>query len=145
MSTAAPPTFARLPAPARGFIVGVVLVAATAVAVASAAAAPPSGLDVTLLFVCAAACAAANLFEVFAPGHFSLQPNLVPFVAGAALLPGEWLPVLAIASFLPGWVVKRTPWFMPLFNVANYALAGAALNIVVASGDAFREDRKSVV
>ena len=139
MSTAAPPTFAGLPAPARGFIAGVVLLAAAAVALASAAAAPPDGLDVALLCICVVACAAANLFEVFAPGHFSLQPNLVPFAAGAALLPGEWLPVLAVASFLPGWVIRRPPWFMPLFNVANYALAGAALNIVVAGGDAFRE------
>ena len=145
MSTAAPPTFGRLPASARGFIVGVAILAASAVGVAAAAASPPGGLDLALLCICVAFCAAANLFEVFAPGHFSLQPNLVPFVAGAALLPGEWIPVLALASFLPGWLVRRQPWFMPLFNVANYALAGASLNLVVAWGDAFRVGLPDIV
>ncbi len=137
MSSAAPPSFGRLPVHARGFLAGVYVLAIAAVVLAAILMPSLGGLDVTLLVVCITACAAANLFEVFAPGHFSLQPNLVPFVGGAALLPAECIPVLALASFLPGWIVRRPPWFMPLFNVANYALAGVALHLVIDLGGAF--------
>jgi diguanylate cyclase (GGDEF)-like protein len=138
MSTASPPSFGRLPVPARACIAGVALAAAGAVAIASVVATERE-LDIALLALCLLACAGANLFEVFAPGHFSLQPNLVPFVWGAALLPPELIPALALASFLPGWFVRRPPWFMPAFNVANYVLAGAVLHIVASAGGAFTD------
>jgi diguanylate cyclase (GGDEF)-like protein len=136
MTSAAPPSFRRLPGPARAFITAA-CAAATAAVAASALLTDPAPTDVKLLVLTALACAGANLFEVFAPGHFSLQPNLVPFVWGAALLPPELIPVLAVASFLPGWIVRRPPWFMPVFNVANYGLAGVALHAVATGNGAF--------
>ena len=75
-------------------------------------------------------CAAANLFEVFAPGHYSFQPNLVFFFWGAVLLPPWAIAVVAAACFIPGWIVHRFPWYMVTFNVTNYALSGLAASLV---------------
>ncbi len=87
-----------------------------------------------MLAVLVMACAAGNLFEVFAPGHFSLQPNIVPFVCGVAILPAWAIPVLALASFAAGWAVRRPPWFMSAFNIANYCLAGVGMHVVANLG-----------
>jgi len=75
-------------------------------------------------------CAGANLFEVFAPGHYSFQPNLVFFFWGAVLLPPWAIAIVAAACFIPGWIVHRFPWYMVTFNVTNYALSGLAASLV---------------
>ena len=109
------------------------MLGAAALAAASAYSAEThaaTGLDVALLVAVVALCAAGNLFEVFAPGHYSLQPNLPFFFAGALLLPPWAIAVAAAASYLPGWLVHRFRWYMVVFNVANYGLAGLAAYVL---------------
>ena len=133
MSVAEPPRdFRGLPTGARVLIAGAVAAAVAAVYGAGSSNQPEA--DLVVLAVLVLACAAGNLFEVFAPGHFSLQPNIVPFVCGVVILPAWAIPVLALAAFAAGWAVRRPPWFMPVFNIANYALAGALMHLVVNLG-----------
>jgi diguanylate cyclase (GGDEF)-like protein len=125
---------AALPRRAQIFI-GATIVAAVALTLAGVAAPASTELDLRLLLVVAALCAGANLFEVFAPGHYSLQPNFAFFFFAAALLPPWAIAVTAVCCFLPGWAAKRFPWFKVAFNIANYVLAGyAAHGIVWAAG-----------
>ncbi len=81
----------------------------------------------------AVACGAGNLFEVFAPGHYALQPNFAIFFFAAALLPPWASAIVAAIAFLPGLVAGRSEWFKTAFNAGNYALAGLAVHGVLAS------------
>src|SRR5687767_14697354 len=111
MSSAIAPTFRGLPVPARIYIPGVLGLAAVALAAEMGAVTAPH-LDPVLLGVALALCAAGNLFEVFAPAHFSFQPNLIVFLSASLLLPPWAVAVLAVACFLPGWLVHRFRWYM---------------------------------
>src|SRR5262245_10987449 len=128
--------FALLPRQAQAFICATIAASAvlTTVAVVAWADTP---VDVPLLLCAAALCAGANLFEVFAPGHYSLQPNFAFFFCGAVLLPPWATALLAICCFLPSLVAKRLPWFKVAFNVANYMLSGLTAYAIVTAGDAF--------
>ncbi len=124
-----PAPFRHLPVVARLFILG-----ALAAAVAGVALTSQDGLqraDVALLITATVLCALANVYEVLATGNFSFQPNLIFFFAGAALLPPWAIAVMAIASYLPGVVLRRPRWYMTAFNVANYALAGLVVHHIV--------------
>ena len=129
-----PPAFSRLPRPARAFLV-------TSLAVALAGSVlgvfqSQDELDLVLLAAIAVLCAAGNAFEVHAPGHHSLQPNLPLFIAGAAILAPAAIPLLALASFLPALLWRAERWYLPAFNVANYALAGFAVHALADFGGA---------
>jgi diguanylate cyclase (GGDEF)-like protein/putative nucleotidyltransferase with HDIG domain len=124
------PPFRDLPRGARLLIAALLSVAAASVWLFSFTTQVDEGLLVVLITL----CALANLFEVFAPGHYSFQPNLVFFFWGAVLLPLWAIAVLAAACFVPGWIAHRFRWYMVSFNVANYLLAGLAVHAVVAAG-----------
>jgi ribonuclease P protein subunit RPR2 len=128
--------FALLPRQAQAFILATIA-ASAALTTASAVAWADATLDVPLLLCAGALCAGANLFEVFAPGHYSLQPNFAFFFWGAVLLPPWATALLAVCCFLPSLAVRRLPWFKVAFNVANYLLAGLAAHAIVNAGDAF--------
>ncbi len=135
MSQSRAPIFRGLPLAARGYIGGVAGFAVAAV-VAGEFLQPGPELDPGLLIVAAALCALANLFEVFAPANFSFQPNLIIFFAASVLLPPWAIAVLAVVSFLPGWISHHFRWYMVAFNIANYTVAGmVAHTITRAAGD----------
>ena len=136
MAQATAPTFSGLPAKARAYILIVFAAAAAACFAAMTWSAGPTETDAALLGAALLLCAAGNLFEVLAPGHFSFQPNLTFFFAAALLLPPWAVAVLAVVCFVPGWVVHRLRWYMATFNIANYVLAGLAAGEVAATGDA---------
>jgi diguanylate cyclase (GGDEF)-like protein/putative nucleotidyltransferase with HDIG domain len=129
MAASTAPSFGGLPPKARVYLIALPLLAAGVVA-AAAALEPSLGLQPGLLALIVALCAGANLFEVFAPGHYSFQPNLVFFFWGAMLLPPWAIAVVAAACFIPGWFVHRFPWYMVSFNVTNYALSGIVAHFV---------------
>jgi diguanylate cyclase (GGDEF)-like protein/putative nucleotidyltransferase with HDIG domain len=129
MAASTAPSFSGLPPKARVYLAALPLIAVAAIAAASAVD-TATQLDPALLVVVVALCAAANLFEVFAPGHYSFQPNLVFFFWGAVLLPPWAIAIVAAACFIPGWIVHRFPWYMVTFNVTNYALSGVAAHVV---------------
>jgi len=123
--TSNPPSFRHLPLAGRAYLALVVLAASGAVAAAILTGDEPH--TQSLLFVIVAAlCAAATLFEVFAPGNLSLQLNLVFLAWGAVLLPVWAIPVLAAACFAPNAIATGDRWYIATFNVADYVLAGVA-------------------
>jgi ribonuclease P protein subunit RPR2 len=136
MSQERPADFAALPRQAQ------LLIAATALggvgaAIAATAANPSAHVDVALLLAAVLLCGGANLFEVFAPGHYSLQPNFAFFFWGAVLLPPWAIAVLAVCCFLPGWAAKHFPWFKVAFNIGNYIVAGLAAHALVSAAGVF--------
>src|SRR5690348_5240346 len=105
---ASPPSFRRLPAVTRGFLVTVMACAV----VAASAADSLKDAPVTLLVITVALCAGSAVFEVLAPGNLSLQVNLVFFTWGAVLLPPWAVGILAVASFLPSAIAHRSRWYV---------------------------------
>jgi diguanylate cyclase (GGDEF)-like protein len=136
MASSRAPIFRGLPVPARLYIPAVIALAAVGV-LAEMLIDPGPGLDPWLLGIALALCAVGNLFEVFAPANFSFQPNLVVFLAASLLLPPWAIAVLALVSFLPGWIVHRFRWYMVAFNIANYTIAGTAAHAIVRVNGAF--------
>ena len=90
------------------------------------------GLDPLLFGIAFGLCAGASLFEVFAPGHHSFQPNLVIFFWAAVLSPPWAMAILAAACFVPGRVLRGSRWYMTAFNVANYSLGGLLVHEIAA-------------
>jgi diguanylate cyclase (GGDEF)-like protein/putative nucleotidyltransferase with HDIG domain len=131
MTRTSAPTFRALPRGAQLYIAGLSGVVVAMLVVMTVLPDGYPSLDPSLLVVTLVLCAGANLLEVFAPGHYSFQPNLVFFFWGAVLLP-EWaIAALAVACFLPGWIKHRFRWYMVAFNVVNYTLAGLAAHEIV--------------
>jgi hypothetical protein len=126
---------------ARAYVGGVLVLAVVALALAWAVG-TDTDVDPALLAVVAVVCGAANLLEIFMPGHWSFQPNLLFFFAGAMLLPPWAIAALAVACFAPGYLVNRSkrpesfPWYKVAFNVANYLLAGLAAREIAYAGGA---------
>ena len=119
--------FGSLPGRARAYLIAV----GGAAALALVASTSDSGsLDVQLLVVLTLACAAASVFETFAPGHYSLQPNYAFLVWGAVLLPAPAIAVLALACFLPALVARRIALYKTAFNVENYVLTGLVVHLL---------------
>jgi diguanylate cyclase (GGDEF)-like protein/putative nucleotidyltransferase with HDIG domain len=135
MASASAPTFRELPRTARAYIPAVAIVAAAALLVTARYGSTPGDTDIALLAIAAVLCGAGNLYEVFAPGHLSFQPNLAFFVAAGLLLPPWAIAALALACFAPGWAVHRFRWYMVAFNVANYVLAGVAAHQIASIGN----------
>ncbi len=131
MSRPSAPPFRDLPRGARLYLAAVLSLACAGGAYAAGATAH---VDPVLLATMVALCALANLFEVFAPGNYSFQPNLVFFFWGAVLLSPWEITVLAAACFVPGWIAHRFRWYMVAFNISNYLLAGLAAHAVVTAG-----------
>src|SRR5688572_21020597 len=101
MSQTAPSGFNALPRAARLYICGVLLAGPLGVALACFLEGGLSELDPWLLLAAALACAAGGMFEVFAPGSYSLQPNLVFFFGASVLLPPAAIALLAVVCFTP--------------------------------------------
>src|SRR5688500_18513598 len=140
MPTARAPTFRELPRSARGYIPALAALAVAAVLLTTGHGSMPADTDMALLVAAALLCCAGNLYEVFAPGNFSFQPNLVFIFAAALLLPPWAIAALAVACFAPGWIVHRFRWYMVAFNVANYALAGLAAHQIASIGNPLYAD-----
>jgi diguanylate cyclase (GGDEF)-like protein/putative nucleotidyltransferase with HDIG domain len=136
------PPFRALPRGARLYIAAVLSVAC---ACAGLAVASVTGAEPALFAVMVALCALANLFEVFAPGNYSFQPNLVFFFWGAVLLPPWAVVALACVCFVPGWIAHRFRWYMVSFNIANYVLAGLAAHAVATVGGTNDPDTASLL
>jgi diguanylate cyclase (GGDEF)-like protein len=135
------PNFRELPRASRALIPAVVAAALAALA-ADLALGGSRELDPLLLGFTAAVCAVASLFEIWAPGHYSFQPNLIPFFCAAVLLPVWSLPLLAILCFAPAALAQRARWYTTAFNVGNYLLAGLAASLLAeASGIPAGPDR----
>jgi PAS domain S-box-containing protein len=60
-------------------------------------------------------------------GRNNSRTTAVAFVvAGSLLLTPPLLALLAVALIVPEWIKRRLPWYIALFNIANYAIAALA-------------------
>jgi diguanylate cyclase (GGDEF)-like protein/putative nucleotidyltransferase with HDIG domain len=121
--------FRGLPARAR-WLIAAVTVAALAAAAALTLTGVEPPLEPWLLVVLGVACATASLVEVFAPGSYSLQPNVVFFAWGAVALPAWALVVLATICFAPPVLIRGARWYKTAFNWSDYVLAGSAAHAI---------------
>ena len=144
MSKASAPRYRDLPRAGRAFV-GAVMVAALLAVVAESFTDRAQSLDLTLFGIAFALCAGASLFEVFAPGHHSFQPNLVIFFWAAVLSPPWALAILAAACFVPGRVIRGSRWYMTAFNVANYTLGGIIAHEIASDTGAFWSHSPSAI
>jgi diguanylate cyclase (GGDEF)-like protein/putative nucleotidyltransferase with HDIG domain len=116
-----------------------VLAAALFAAVIAVAACWGAGADLALapwlLVVLGVACATASLVEVFAPGSYSLQPNIVFFAWAMLVVPSWALAALAAVCFTPSLIARRVALHKAAFNWANYVLAAIAGQAVARASD----------
>ena len=104
-------------------LVGLAALAAAAAAVISHDA---NGHDWTAFAVLLPLTAAAPLFRVAVGRNYSLHTGPAFIVAGALILHPSLLLALVVALHLPQLVRQRYPWYIHLFNVANYTLSALA-------------------
>ena len=123
---------ASLPPKARAYLAALCALAAAVVA-ATAVSGSGASVDVVLLVVLVVLCTLGAAFEIFAPGHYALQPGFAMFVWGALVLPPWAVAVLAVASFAPGLLLRRTEHHKGAFNIANYTVSGAAAAAVASA------------
>ena len=113
----------RLALPARAFLIGVVLAAALAVA----ATGDRSGEHRWFAFVVLAVLGSVAKLHSISLGRNNSRTTAVAFVvAGSLLLTPPLLALLALAVHTPEWIRQRLPWYIEVFNVANYTLAALA-------------------
>lgn len=123
-----PSSRAGLPARAWAYLAAVYAAAALAVLVTL-----PVSVDrgtLTLALVLGVLAAVGQLFVVITPRNqsYHVTPGLV--VAGAILLPVPLVAAIVVAQHLPEWVKERYPWFIQVFNMANYTLGAVAAAVV---------------
>ena len=98
-----------------------------------------------LAVLLAAGAAVAQLFVVVTPRNQSYHMTPVLVVAAALLLPPPLIVLVAVFQHVPEWLVKRYPWYIQTFNIANYALSGLAAHgvfvLVELGGDGIVSDR----
>lgn len=121
----APPGLSPL---AWAYLVAVYVAAATA-----ALAGLPVTLDADdwrLVLVLGVLAAVAHLFVVVTPRNqsYHVSPGIV--VAAAILLPPPLVALIVVVQHLPEWAKDRYPWFIQVFNMANYTLAAIAAGAV---------------
>ncbi|HEY7196552.1 MAG TPA: diguanylate cyclase [Gaiellaceae bacterium] len=71
----------------------------------------------------AAAASLAQLFVVTTTRNQIYHTTAIFFVAGALLLPPEFVALLALVSHVPDWLRTRYPWYIQTFNILNFTLA----------------------
>jgi len=123
-----PSSRAGLPARAWTYLAGVYVAGGIAVLLAF-----PVSVDretVELALVLGALAAVGQLFVVITPRNqsYHVTPGLI--VAGAILLPVPLVAAIVVAQHVPEWVKERYPWFIQIFNIANYTLGAVAASAV---------------
>jgi diguanylate cyclase (GGDEF)-like protein len=86
--------------------------------------------DLHVLVVLSALAAVAQLFVVITPRNqsYHLTPGIV--IAAAILLPPPLVVVVVVVQHVPEWIKERYPWFIQVFNIANYAIGGVCAALV---------------
>jgi diguanylate cyclase (GGDEF)-like protein len=109
-------------------------VAATAVATTAAIIVQPELGDLWALAVFAGGAALAQLFLVQASPRLGYDISLAFLFAAVILLPAPSVVLVATLMFLPIWAREKYPWYMPVFNMANYALPALLAKLIVSQG-----------
>ena len=110
-----------LPRTAKLYLALVVLAAIAAAAPAVAGLNTGTGHWGTFLGL-AAGAALAQIFVVEIGRHHGFPVAVVFVVAAVLLLPVELVALIGVAMHIPDFVRRRFPWYVRLFNSANYTL-----------------------
>ena len=117
--------------------VGAICLAALAAAAASLAHHGADGHDWTAFALLLPLAAVAPFFRVAVGRNYSLHTGAAFIVAGALVLHPLMVLALVAALHIPQFVRGRYPWYIQLFNLANYVLSALAawLAVGVIRGD----------
>ncbi len=110
------------PVRARAFMAAIALVTAI-VAVPQIVELRADSPDWGLFVLLAAGASLAQLFVVTTTRNQVYHTTAIFFVAGALLLPPEFVALLALVSHVPDWLRTRYPWYIQTFNILNFTLA----------------------
>jgi diguanylate cyclase (GGDEF)-like protein len=109
-------------------------IAAMIVATAAAVVVDPRFGDGWALAAFALGAALAQLFLVQASPRLGYDISLAFVFAAVIVLPAPSVVLVATLMFLPIWYREHYPWYMPVFNMANYALPALLGKVIVANG-----------
>src|SRR3954469_24090741 len=70
----------------------------------------------------AAAAAAAHVMKAETARNTGIHWSWVFLIAGALLLPPEFVALMGVVMNIPDWLKYRYPWYIQGFNIANYTL-----------------------
>ena len=125
----------RLPGPATAYAAAVDLAAFAAAAIVLLGAEAPTRHEWWMLAVLLPLAAAAPIFRVPVGRNHSLHAAPAFVVAGALVLPGPLVLALVAVILVPQWIRHRYPWYIGLFNVANYVLSGIGASVAAGALD----------
>ena len=82
--------------------------------------------DLVSFTILMAAAGLAQLFVVRTPRNTSFHTTTAVVLAAALILPLELVVLIPLVQHLPDWIKERYRWPVPVFNIFNYTLNGAA-------------------
>lgn len=109
-------------------------ITATIAATTAAVIVQPRLGDGWALAAFALGAALAQLFLVQASPRLGYDISLAFVFAAVIVLPAPSVVLVATLMFLPIWYREHYPWYMPVFNMANYALPALLGKVIVANG-----------
>src|SRR5438552_1764915 len=77
----------------------------------------------TTFAILALISATAQLFVVGTPRHQSYHTTIVFLIPAAMLLPPGLVALLGFLHPLPEWLKTRLPWYIAIFNIANWTFS----------------------
>ena len=95
----------------------------------------PSSHEWWMLALLLPLAAIAPFFRVPVGRNHSLHAAPAFVVAGALVLPAPLVLAVAAAALLPQWASGRYPWYIGLFNIANYVVAGTVASVAAHAVD----------
>jgi len=77
----------------------------------------------------------AQLFLVYASPRLGYDISLAFLFAAVVVLPAPSVVLVSVLMFLPIWRQAKFPWYMPVFNMANYAVPALITKLIVPGVD----------
>jgi diguanylate cyclase (GGDEF)-like protein len=107
------------------YLAAVVALAFGAATYATATTTTPSFNWTTLVLLVVAACVAQSA-AMHVRGNQVFHTGLAFTVAAALLLPAPAVVLLCVVQHVADWVRQRYPWYIQMFNIANYTFSALA-------------------
>jgi PAS domain S-box-containing protein len=121
----------RLPAGAAALIAATTLAAALSAAAVALMSTMPTTAEWTDFALLLPLAAVAPFFAVNIARNHSFHTAVAFIVAGILVLPPALVVTLVVLLRLPSWVKDPTPWYILVFNLANYVLSALAAWVAV--------------
>lgn len=103
-----------------------VVVASLGVALPALARVSPDTRRLVDFAVLAGSAAIAQLYVVVTPRHQAYHASMVFMIAATLVLPPGLVVLVGVVAHVPEWLKLRYPWFIQVFNLANFTLDGLA-------------------